>query len=39
MRARREDYRQYSILRHRLNGQVRKEPRTVAEIFGARQGP
>ena len=39
MRARKEVYRQSSILRHRLNGQVRKEPRTVAEIFGARQGP
>jgi len=39
MRARKEVYRQSSILRHRLNGQVRKEPRTVAETFGARQGP
>jgi hypothetical protein len=39
MRARKEVYRQSSILRHRLNGQVRTEPRNVAEIFGARQGP
>jgi hypothetical protein len=35
MRARKEVYRQSSILRHQLNGQVRKEPRNVAEIFGA----
>jgi hypothetical protein len=35
MRARKEVYRQSSILRHRLNSQVRKEPRNLAEIFGA----
>jgi hypothetical protein len=35
MRARKEVYRQSSILRHRLNGQVRKEPQNLAEIFGA----
>jgi hypothetical protein len=35
MRARKEVYRQSSILRHRLNGQVRKEPRNLAAIFGA----
>ena len=39
MRARKEVYRQSSLLRHRLNGQVRKEPRNVAQLFGARQGP
>ncbi len=35
MRARKEVYRQSSILRHRLNGQVRQEPRNLAELFGA----
>ena len=39
MRARKEVYRQSSILRHRLNSQERKEPRTVAEVFGAVGGP
>ena len=34
MRARKEVYRQSSLLRHRLNGQERREPRSVAEIFG-----
>ena len=34
MRARKEVYRQSSILRHRLNGQERKEPRNVSELFG-----
>ena len=38
MRSRKEVYRQSSILRHRLNHQVRQEPRNLAEIFGARQG-
>ncbi len=35
MRSRKEVYRQSSILRHRLNHQVRKEPQNLAEIFGA----
>jgi hypothetical protein len=35
MRARKEVYRQSSILRHRLNGQERKEPQNLAEVFGA----
>lgn len=35
MRARKEVYRQSSILRHRLNGQEHKEPRSVGEVFGA----
>jgi hypothetical protein len=39
MRARKEVYRQSSILRHQLNGQVRKEPRNVAELFGAVGAP
>jgi hypothetical protein len=39
MRARKEVYRQSSILRHQLNGQVRKEPRNVAEVFGAVGAP
>jgi hypothetical protein len=34
MRARKEVYRQSSILRHRLNDQVRKEPKDLAEVFG-----
>ncbi|HEY7123592.1 MAG TPA: catalase family protein [Ktedonobacterales bacterium] len=34
MRARKEVYRQSSILRHRLNGQVRQEPRNLEELFG-----
>ncbi len=38
MRARKEVYRQSSILRHRLNHQVRQEPRNLAEVFGARHG-
>lgn len=33
--ARKEVYRQSSILRHRLNHQERREPRNLAEIFGA----
>lgn len=34
MRARKEVYRQSSLLRHQLNHQVRKEPKNLAEIFG-----
>ena len=34
MRARKEVYRQSSILRHQLNHQVRKEPQNLAEVFG-----
>jgi hypothetical protein len=34
MRARREVYRQSSILRRRLNGQAAAEPRSLAEVFG-----
>ncbi|MFJ2771009.1 hypothetical protein [Streptomyces sp. NPDC087300] len=34
MRARKEVYRQSSILRHQLNHQVRKEPSSLAEVFG-----
>ena len=33
-RARKEVYRQSSILRHQLNHQVRKEPKNLAEVFG-----
>jgi hypothetical protein len=33
-RARREVYRQSSILRHELNHQARKEPHNLAEVFG-----
>ncbi len=33
-RARKEVYRQSSILRHELNHQVRREPENLAEIFG-----
>jgi hypothetical protein len=33
-RSRKEVYRQASILRHQLNGQVRKEPRNLVEVFG-----
>jgi len=35
MRARKEVYRQSSILRHRLNHQVRKEPQKLTDLFGA----
>lgn len=38
MRARREVYRQSSILRHELNHQVRKEPRSLAEVFRDASG-
>src|SRR5215208_4811160 len=34
MRARKEVYRQSSILRHELNGQIRREPKNLAEVFG-----
>jgi hypothetical protein len=34
MRARKEVYRQSSILRHQVNHQVRKEPTSLAEVFG-----
>jgi hypothetical protein len=33
-RARKEVYRQSSILRHKLNYQIRREPRNLAEVFG-----
>jgi hypothetical protein len=36
MRSRREVYRQSSILRHQANHQERKEPRNLAEVFGAQ---
>jgi len=36
MRARKEVYRQSSLLRHQLNHQVRKEPKNLAEVFGAQ---
>jgi hypothetical protein len=34
MRSRKEAYRQSSILRHQANSQIRKEPKTLAEVFG-----
>jgi hypothetical protein len=34
-RARKEVYRQSSILRHQLNQQPRQEPRSLADVFGA----
>jgi hypothetical protein len=34
MRARKEVYRQSSILRHLMNHQERKEPKNLAEVFG-----
>jgi hypothetical protein len=34
MRARKEVYRQSSILRHKLNQQIRREPKNLAEVFG-----
>lgn len=36
-RARKEVYRQSSILRHELNDQVRREPNNLAEVFGDAQ--
>jgi len=35
MRVRKEAYRRSSILRHQVNHQVRKEPRSLAEVFGS----
>jgi len=35
-RARKEVYRQSSLLRHELNHQLRREPENLAEVFGAR---
>ena len=37
-RVRKEVYRRSSITRHRLNGQERREPRSVREVLGDRQG-
>jgi hypothetical protein len=34
MRARKEVYRQSSLLRHELNNQIRREPKNLAEVFG-----
>jgi hypothetical protein len=34
MRARKEVYRQSSLLRHKLNHQIRREPKSLAEVFG-----
>jgi hypothetical protein len=34
MRARKEVYRQSSIIRHELNHQSRREPKNLAEVFG-----
>ena len=34
MRARKEVYRQSSLLRHELNHQIRREPQNLAEVFG-----
>lgn len=36
MRARKEVYRQSSILRHQTNNQERKEPKNLAEVFGGQ---
>jgi hypothetical protein len=33
-RARKEVYRQSSLLRHELNHQIRREPKNLAEVFG-----
>ena len=35
MRARKEVYRQSSLLRHELNNQIRREPKNLAEVFGS----
>ena len=32
-RARKEVYRQSSLLRHELNHQIRREPKSLAEVF------
>ena len=37
MRSRKEVYRQSSILRHQTNHQERKEPKSLAEVFGQQQ--
>ena len=37
-RVRKEVYRRSSITRHRLNGQERREPRSVREVLGEGQG-
>ena len=37
-RVRKEAYRRSSIARHRLNGQERREPRSVREVLGEGQG-
>ena len=34
MEVRREVYRQSSIIRHKVNGQVRREPTSLADLFG-----
>ena len=34
-RVRKEAYRQSSILRHEMNHQARKEPKSFAEVFGS----
>jgi hypothetical protein len=34
MRTRKEVYRQSSIHRHKLNGQIRREPKSLTEVFG-----
>jgi hypothetical protein len=39
MRARKEVYRQSSLLRHQINHQVRKEPKNLAEVFGVVGSP
>jgi hypothetical protein len=36
MRARKEVYRQSSILRHQTNHQERREPKNLAEVFGGQ---
>jgi hypothetical protein len=36
-RARKEVYRQSSLVRHHLNQQVRAEPKSVAELFAVRK--
>jgi hypothetical protein len=33
-RARKEVYRQSSLVRHQVNGQIRAEPRNLSEVFG-----
>jgi len=37
MRARKEVYRQSSILRHEANQQERREPKNLAEVFGEQK--